>query len=215
MMRVLQGHVQGHVIKALSSSALNATETAAFFAPTDPPSAASLSEVDGLVVKYIRRLMDDLLTQYRQLEGDEMKAREFGGLLNVIGARLKQSHHRASLSEYFLVTNRIHYPLAHSARKEYTNRLIIMASRVYSGLSTTYPLRPEGHQLEAIGIILGCLLNSGHTVATMKQREALKEIVLRGQRFRAVAHFNILRRERMAVDEGLADTGGGISNTAF
>ena len=76
--------VQGHVIKALSSSALNATETAAFFAPTDPPSAAILSKVDGFVVRYILRLMDNLLTQYntyRQPEGDYMKARECGAYL--------------------------------------------------------------------------------------------------------------------------------------
>ena len=79
----------------------------------------------------------------------------------------------------------------------------------YEGLSTTYPLRPKGHKLEAIGIVLGYLLNSGHAIATLDQRNALEEIVRRGQRFRDVARLNILRRERVAVDQGLANNGGG------
>ena len=113
------------------------------------------------------------------------------------------------------MTNLIHDPLAHSDRKDYSNRLIGMATREYERFSTTYPLRPEGHKLEVIGIVLGCLLNSGHTIATVDQCNTLEEIVGRGQRFRDVAYFNILRRERVAVDEGLADNGGGVQVPPF
>ena len=73
--------VQGHVVKAFSSASLNAAETAVFFIPINPPGAAWLSEVDRLIVGYIRPLLDDLLNQYhthRQPEGDDMKAREYG-----------------------------------------------------------------------------------------------------------------------------------------
>ena len=56
--------VQGHVVNAFSSASLNAAETTDFIAPIDPPSAAWMSEIDVLVVGYIRLLLDDLLTQY-------------------------------------------------------------------------------------------------------------------------------------------------------
>ena len=41
--------VQGHAVQAFMRAFLDVGEVAALVAPTDPASAASLSEVDGLV----------------------------------------------------------------------------------------------------------------------------------------------------------------------
>ena len=79
------------------------------------------------------------------------------------------------------MTNRIHDPLANPVFEDYASRLIVIATRDYERLSTTYPLRPEGHKLEAVGIVLGSLLSDGQAITAMAQRNAVEEIEQRGQ----------------------------------
>ena len=86
----------------------------------------------------------------------------------------------------------------------------------YEGLSTPYPIRPEGHTLEAIRVVLGCLLNSRHTVATMAHRSALAEILQRVQRFRDVAYLYIHHHEWVVPAEGMVhNTRGGFQYRLF
>ena len=208
-------YVHGFAVEAFISTVLGADEAVALVAPTDPASRASVDEVDHQVGVYVRGIMNDLINRHelRNL-GDvydisyvsDVSCVQFGGLLNGIAHELKLTGYVEVVGEFvFRKTNRIHTPLDEAAFNAYSKRLISRATMEYHDLSSNYPLPPEGHKLEAIGIIFGALLSAGHAFATADQQSALALIKQRGQRFRDVALQNIHRRERVALAPDLAE----------
>ena len=202
-------YVHGFAVEAFISTFLGADEAVALVAPTDPASRASVVEVDHQVGVYVRGIMNDLINRHelRNL-GDvydityvsDVSCVQFGGLLNGIAHELKLTGYVEVVGEFvFRKTNRIHTPLDEAAFNAYSKRLISRATMGYNDLSSNYPLPPEGHKLEAIGIILDALHSAGPAFATADQRSALALIRQRGQRFRDVALQNILRREQVAL----------------